>query len=306
MGEDFSFTTNDELVRMIELMKKIKKRSSDIEIVFATPSEYFEAVYRENIKFNEFGGDLFPLISRDHGHYKTWTGYYSTMPFLKNQISEAQLLSRSIEIVQAARGQTPFRSKQLALAAHHDAITATSRQQVIEDYLKLIAEEKKEILHLLGKNFDLILNTTEPINQLAVPFKVLYLFNPLGWSVEKTHSFESENEFIKIFDSNGNIESQSVIWNQNFRIFFHQRLAPYTLKIIFISEHATFCSGCSEPSTIQDNSHISNKFVNLTFEKGFLDTAKYNNIRHFLHTKLIYYDSGANGPYTFAPTVIYI
>ena len=303
MGDDFSFSSENELVSMIEFMKLIKKRSTDIEIVFATPSEYFEAVYKENIKFNEFQGDLFPLISRDHSHYKTWTGYYSTMPFVKNQISEAQVLSRAIEIVQAARGQIPYKSKQLALTAHHDAITATSRIHTIEDYLRLLAEEKKEILHLLGKNFDFFLNNTQPLNQLAVPFKVLYIFNPLGWFVEKTLSFESENEHIKIVDIEGNIESQSVRWNQNYTIFFHQRLAPYALKVIFISEHATFCSGCSEPSTTQDTTYISNNALNLTFEKGFLDTAGYNNRRYFLKTKLIYYNSGANGPYTFAPTV---
>ena len=306
MGDDFSYSNYHFLNEMIDLVKKISKKSKNLEIIFSTPSEYFESVHNENIKFKEFHGDLLPLINKEHNHIKSWIGYYSTMPFLKKQISEVQFLSRAIEIVQSSMKEIPFKAKRFAITAHHDAITATSKIEVIEDYLSLLAQEKHDILSLLGSSFDSVFNTTKPSDSVALPFKVLYLFNPLGWIVDKTFNFESNYEFVQIYVSGENLQSQTTRWNDTYRIYFRHKLEPFTLQAVFIIEHSSKCKECSELTKDKIASYINSNSLQIFFNQGLISKIKHNNQIYLFNARLIYYDSNLNGPYTFLPEVILI
>ena len=135
MGEDGTYSNRYFFGYTIDLIKKISKKSKNLEIIFSTPSEYFESVQNENIEFREFHGDLSHLIYREYSQIKTWIGSDSAMPFLKKEISEVQFLSRAIEIVQSSMKEIPFKAKRFAITAHHDAISAKSKIKDIEGYL---------------------------------------------------------------------------------------------------------------------------------------------------------------------------
>lgn len=303
MGDDFSYSNYNLLQQMIDLVKKISKKSKNLEIIFSTPSEYFKSVYNENIKFEEFHGDLLPLINREHNHIKSWIGYYSTMPLLKKKIVEVQYLSRAIEIIQSSMKEIPFKAKRFAITAHHDAITATSKSEVIEDYLNLLAQEKDEIMDLFGSSFESILNMTKTYDSVALPCKVLFLFNPLGWGVYKILNFESNYEFVQIYTGEENLQSQTIMWNNTYRIYFKHKLQPFTLQVVFIIEHSSKCPECSEPTKERVVPYINSNSLQITFNQGLISKIKHNNQIYLLDTRLIYYNSDLNGPYTFLPQV---
>jgi hypothetical protein len=284
-------------------MKRIQKKSKNLEIIFATPSEYFEILFQTNVRFKEFHGDLLPLITKDFGRLASWTGFYSQMPHLKQKIVEVERLARATELLQASLHQVPHEAKKLAITAHHDAITGTSRQEVIDDYYRLLVEEHEEIIQILGRTFQNLLNDSKVPSSLSLPYKVLFIFNPLGWAVEKTLSFHSSNEFVFIYSPREKVISQSIPWDDTFKIFFKYRLEAFTLSSIFITEHASECEGCSEASKEKSVTLINSNQLRLTFKDGFLEYVKFKGKLHELYTKLHYYYTGTNGPYTFVPSV---
>jgi len=143
--------------------------------------------------------------------------------------------------------------------------------------------------------------------QVSLPFKVLYLFNPLDWQVTKTISFDSQFMYAKVFDSYGNpLIVQSVPWANGFRFYFEYTLDAYSLAIVFVSELSNECQGCSVLSKAVNEPFISNGLVELTFKNGLLDKVSNTQAEYKFDTKLMNYTSRESGAYTFCPYVIII
>lgn len=166
LGDDFRFDHDIEwdqqyvnYQKLFEFINSNKDRYHGAEVKFGTPSDFFRAL-------RERGGGKFPTLRGDFYVYSDvfvagrpayWSGYYTTRPYWKTLDRELQASLRSTEILYTVamndakrrRLQTAklldrdyeklVKARQhLALFKHHDAITGTSKDYVMNDYaLKL-------------------------------------------------------------------------------------------------------------------------------------------------------------------------
>ena len=115
----------------------------NMHVRFATLSDYFKLI--QNDSFASLSGDFFTYADRED-HY--WSGYFTTRPFYKrfDRILESFLRSTEVlftwnsilgkDICQSKeiREQLEYVRQSLALFQHHDAITGTAREVVVNDY----------------------------------------------------------------------------------------------------------------------------------------------------------------------------
>ena len=124
----------------------------NVEVKFATLSEYFQSVFDSVNDGHSSGQDLIPSLTGDfftyadrEDHY--WSGYYTSRPFYKRLDRILQSYLRSSEILYSFASilGTKFdrvtiqdnienARQNLALFQHHDAITGTAREAVVNDY----------------------------------------------------------------------------------------------------------------------------------------------------------------------------
>lgn len=307
MGGDFFYSNYTYSKMFFEMLTKIMKKSKNLDIQFATPSEYFQAVYESNLKFNVFQGDMFPLISSGNPYNKAWTGFFSTKPTLKKEINDLQTIVRAAEILQSVVMKKPFIAYNLAVATHHDSITGTCRPLVYTDYLELLNTDKMLTYNALSESYNKALKNDKSETQIALPYKVLYLFNPLDWQVTKTISFNSKFKYVKVLDSSGNVlEVQSIPWESDFKFYFRYNIEAYTLQVVFVSEFNNKCDGCSEPSKVSIEQHMSNGLIELTLKGGLLFKVASTVAEYELNTRIMNYTTEQSGAYTFCPYVMII
>ena len=305
IGGDFYYANMTEMKWVVDLFKEIGRRAKGFDIQFATPSEYFEAVYKEKKRFKEFQGDLLPLISPGYPVKKPWTGFYSTLPSIKQGIFELQSLVRAHEIISASLKSKPVIAQELASLAHHDAITATCRLPVFNDYIFKLDGEKLKLLTELAKNFNKALKLTQSSSEITLPYKVLYLFNPLGWEVTRVLSVKGQSSYIRVQKGNGEyLVVQAVKWSEDEKEFFFQYTLPaYTLEVVFVNEYPKSCFKCSEDSKVSYKNVLDNDFIQISFNLGMIHQVTYEDKSYTLDCKFMNYSTIMSGPYTFNPYV---
>ena len=112
--------------------------------------------------FPEFRGDFFPYSdsyekeTREKCH---WSGYYSSRPVLKSAVRRGTSLllhCEQWEVMGLVPWQTSLKMKKaIGLTQHHDAVTGTERQHVVEDYearLKNATERCERVIG--GRQFE--------------------------------------------------------------------------------------------------------------------------------------------------------
>ncbi len=117
----------------------------DFKIKFSTLGQYFESLLETN-RFPSLSGDFFTYCDRDD-HY--WSGFYTSKPFFKRfeRILESHLRSaeiiyslasilntRSLERLNSFIPSLVYARQNLALFQHHDGITGTAKDVVVNDY----------------------------------------------------------------------------------------------------------------------------------------------------------------------------
>ena len=307
MGGDFFYDNLEESLMFISLIKGINSSALNIDMVFATPSEYFDAVYKEKKEFSVFKGDLLPLVSPGYSYFKSWNGYYSTKPLLKKIIINTQTYVRAAEILSTVILNKEFTCYNLAIATHHDAITGTCKFHVFIDYLKLLTKDISSSLDTFGKAFSNLISKNPQNTQLAVPVKVLLAFNSLSWETEKLLFFEGKSKHIKVFTSDGkSITSQTIPWDKFNRFYFILRVKSYTLQTYFIEENEIYKEGCSFDSELVFTDTLKNDNLEIKLKSGLIHSIKQNGFEFKCKSKLIKYSTEISGAYTFTPRVSYI
>ncbi|CAJ1099312.1 alpha-mannosidase 2x-like [Octopus vulgaris] len=194
-------------------------------IKFGTLSDYFNAIYKKHKiapgdpppNIPSLSGDFFTYADRDD-HY--WSGYYTSRPFQKvldremeHQLRGAEILfflvSRYLKIHDGSKFpliefmQSLVNARRnLALFQHHDGITGTSKDVVVDDYGDRLLTAMMEMKRL----------TTESITFLMMKEKSKYSYSkekPMFNVDEKREKHFSipERSVLKISDT-----PQSVIF----------------------------------------------------------------------------------------------
>lgn len=164
LGDDFRYDTaaefDQQFINYQKLFDYMNSHSSwHVEAQFGTLKDYFDAVRVDQSvdQFPSLSGDFFTYADIDD-HY--WSGYFTSRPFYKqlDRILESYL--RSAEILysmtwshQHRLATIPDRSnlwmsqmmallsesrRHLGLFQHHDGITGTEKDHVVQDYAKMM------------------------------------------------------------------------------------------------------------------------------------------------------------------------
>lgn len=212
---------------------------------FGTLSDYFNALEKEK-ELNEFptlSGDFFTYADRED-HY--WSGYYTSRPFYKRMdrvllsylrsaeilLTLTERLNSRLEILSKLNGNLSESRSSLSLFQHHDGITGTAKDHVVQDYASKMLNAINRAQHVIQqcsyyllKNGMVNPNGNEtyfvvdehqkvPYNLaegvvLTFPSGVLsrkiVLFNPLSYLRFEVISLRVENRFVQVRDSKGHV-----------------------------------------------------------------------------------------------------
>ena len=208
----------------------------DLEVKFATPSEYFDSVFEEKKAFKVYEGDFMPLVYKPHNNNlnlmnRVWSGYFNTKPYIKSLISQVQKNTRNAEILSALTLKKSITSYELSSCTHHDAITGTCKYPVYLDYIKRLKQEDKKMQNYIGQSAKESFKFKKISDQLIIPYKIMIVFNPLNWIVNKVLSFEMSSKFFRIFDTDGqSLDCEGVNINSKTQAFFKLGLGSFQLK----------------------------------------------------------------------------
>lgn len=215
LGDDFRYDLDTEWRQQYEnydrLMKHVNSKQNSAKyhgakIQFGTLSDYFEAI---NTRLPiDPSADSYPSLMGDFIPYADvyvsgvpnyWTGYFSTRPFFK-QMSRLQHWLRSTEILYSlARNRlgtlvgrplsglldryyaTLADARQnLSLFQHHDGITGTSRDFVMEDYARRMAHSIGKLMELCALSMQLLnANHLKANYNMSKPFLSVQLHKPI-------------------------------------------------------------------------------------------------------------------------------
>ncbi|KYQ91545.1 alpha-mannosidase [Tieghemostelium lacteum] len=195
IGGDFHFRNAQKWMDRIDLIEKVMEEEyqqglSNIVAVYSTLADFFNDTitwHRENsVPFKYYQGDFFPYADKPDEY---WTGYYTSRPKLKGQIRDVSSKLRSAEIISSLLLPNVSldhvqllkeASQNLSVLQHHDAVTGTAREHVVQDYFSRISDAT----HKISKVFSGVLksggNNTEDFDEFE--FNILDVRNHIKMS----------------------------------------------------------------------------------------------------------------------------
>jgi len=255
LGDDFRYNNEVEFDQQYEnymkLMNYINQGNYNAHVSFGTLKDYFAEVRSRMKEFNTLSGDFFvysDIFSEGRPAY--WSGYFFTRPYTKLLSRQVASKLRAVEIVYSiglAWTRTGAHSipsdvlhslykdlvesrRALALFQHHDAITGTSKEFVMNDYefklkralkklnnletiliLYLIQEEKGEImlnqplLHTNPRNKGEDGSEEEVLDLRSGQHQKVILYNTMAHKVQRIGSVRTNLDNVCVEDQNGNM-----------------------------------------------------------------------------------------------------
>ncbi|KAG5684105.1 hypothetical protein PVAND_013352 [Polypedilum vanderplanki] len=294
VGGDFRYNTESEFEvqhnykKIIDYVNANGAKYNNAKLQFGTPKDYFKIVRERMENFPTLIGDLFPYGDVfTSGEAAYWTGYFTTRPFVKIVCRELEHNLRNAEILftiaynkakQGNYGDVALNLAQnyvnlinarrnLGLFQHHDAITGTSRQPVMKNYLERMYESIGQTLKIqqqaiemlvqsIGKNqqnfIDGVSYIREKASDISGRIKLeisessnieIILFNSLAQDRVDIASISVSSSNVKIIDADGNdvkfqinfsfknVSGEIITSGDEFEVIFIARLPPLSLTI---------------------------------------------------------------------------
>ncbi|XP_064458721.1 lysosomal alpha-mannosidase-like [Ornithodoros turicata] len=139
MGMDFHykdaakwFGNLDNLIRFVNAQQV---NGSRVHVLYSTPSCYLKALLDSDMRWPEYDDDFFPYADRADAY---WTGYFTSRPnfkFFARQANGFLAACKQLKVIgNVTDGDVETLSKALGVLQHHDAISGTEKQHVVEDY----------------------------------------------------------------------------------------------------------------------------------------------------------------------------
>uniref|UniRef100_A0A182IYJ7 Alpha-mannosidase n=1 Tax=Anopheles atroparvus TaxID=41427 RepID=A0A182IYJ7_ANOAO len=183
VGDDFRYNKEKEMEQQYTNYKKLidyineHRKRYNAEISFGTPVDYFNAIRDRYDRFPTLKGDFFVYADIfNEGRPAYWSGYFTTRPYYKILSRELEHNLRSLEILftiafnraRQAGNSNAFKiyeknyekmilaRRNLGLFQHHDAITGTSKANVMRDYALRLFESIQDTVKLQEKTIELL------------------------------------------------------------------------------------------------------------------------------------------------------
>jgi hypothetical protein len=118
----------------------------NVKVLMSTPSQYIEALKKENIVFSSYYNDMFPYSDEKD---EFWSGFYTSRPNTKKMVKDGSAYlhatskafalkaidqkTKDEEITKILEAKDGLFDS-MGVYQHHDAITGTDMEFVAEDY----------------------------------------------------------------------------------------------------------------------------------------------------------------------------
>lgn len=192
LGDDFRYDTAAEFDQQFVNYQKLfdymnGRQDWLVEARFGTLKDYFEAL-RANAghsvdNFPSLSGDFFTYADIDD-HY--WSGYYTTRPFYKHLERVLAHYLRSAEIIYSLTyshlNRRPLMNdntrnwmnrlmkqltdsrRSLAIFQHHDGITGTEKDHVVQDYAEMMQQSIQNAQSIIDQCAHFLLQKNQVIS----------------------------------------------------------------------------------------------------------------------------------------------
>jgi hypothetical protein len=304
-GDDIFFKDLETTKRQFQFILDLAKFSDQVEIKFATPSEYFSQVLQSGETFDVFEGDLLPYVSETIRFRPiSWTGFYASRPSLKQKISETHSLVRVAEVLNGFLGNRDFDSFDSCLSLHHDAVTGTCQPAPFEDYMMRLRVEQEKVVESFNRNLNLIKIEKNEKNEIQVPFKVFFLFNSLAWRKRDVVQIPVNSEFVQVTDTSGKFLIGDIFdtKTKNF-LFLLLDFQGFEVKTIFLRHFTQRCEGCSKSGRKGTSERVAFGNFNILFQRGLIQEVRFKDSIFKLSSSLIRTDALEGGAYEYRPMV---
>ncbi|GAB1607137.1 alpha-mannosidase 2x-like [Argonauta hians] len=286
LGDDFRYDKMNEWdVQYDNYQKLFKYMNSQpkwkVTAKFGTLSDYFNAIYKKHQispgdpppNVPSLSGDFFTYSDRDDNY---WSGYYTSRPFQKildrqmeNQLRGAEILyfltSQALKKHEGSKfPQIEFMQslvnarRNLALFQHHDGITGTARDMVVDDYgdrlmnslldMKRLTSEAMTFLMLKDKS-SYIYSKDKPLfdiderreKHFSVPRKTVFklsetpqpvlFYNSLAQPRDAMVSIHVDTPFVVVRDAKGKalVSQVDLVWPE------HDSASAEEFKVSFVA-----------------------------------------------------------------------
>ncbi|CAK1588313.1 unnamed protein product [Parnassius mnemosyne] len=310
LGDDFRYEYDVEFdAQYINYMKMFNyinshKELFNADVQFGTPLDYFNAMKQRHKGIPSLKGDFFvysDIFSEGKPAY--WSGYFTTRPYLKILARQFEHQLRTSEIIFTLVSNIIKQShdrrlggsekrlekyyeqlinarRNLGLFQHHDAITGTSKANVMYDYGTKLFTSLYHCIRLQELALTTIMLPDEtlhaqsilqsevewetygaPVKKLQVSLidrKKVVLFNPLAERRTEVITVRSNTPHIRIYDTMSNTyvqyqispnidireDGKRVISNNNFDVVFVATLPALTAVTYKLEEHMNVSHHC--------------------------------------------------------------
>ncbi|XP_065648890.1 alpha-mannosidase 2 isoform X2 [Hydra vulgaris] len=242
LGDDFRYDKVFEVLAQYTNYEKIMEYVNshpelNAEIRFGTLKDYFQAVAeREGVKpgekpqsFKTLGGDFFTYADRDD-HY--WSGYFTSRSFFKHMDRELSGHLRAAEIIYSLAksyhknedflednlySELMHARKSLALFQHHDGVSGTSRNPVVNDYGQRMFNAIKSSIKVMQSSANFLMTNKQLQHLDSIGNTPIFLFG------EDRMSFDSLP-----------IKNLIIISDKPSQVVFYNSLAQERKQTVFL------------------------------------------------------------------------
>ncbi|XP_047387943.1 lysosomal alpha-mannosidase isoform X1 [Sciurus carolinensis] len=235
MGSDFQYENANlwfkNLDKLIRLVNAQQANGSRVHVLYSSPACYLWELHKANLTWSVKKDDFFPYAD---GPHMFWTGFFTSRPALKryerlsynflqvcNQLEA--LAGREATLGPYGRGDSALLNEAMAVLQHHDAVSGTAKQHVVNDYARQLAEGwgpcevllSNALAWLSGSklafSFCRELNMSIcPPSQKSASFHVV-VYNPLGRKVDQMVRLPVSKGVFLVKDPNGKTVLSDVV-----------------------------------------------------------------------------------------------
>uniref|UniRef100_A0A1A9W6T5 Alpha-mannosidase n=1 Tax=Glossina brevipalpis TaxID=37001 RepID=A0A1A9W6T5_9MUSC len=343
MGDDFHYmVAARNFKNMDKLIKYVNARQANgslVNIFYSTPACYLQALHRARLTWPTKREDFFPYFDNSDSY---WTGYFTSRPTFKYFVrlsdhflqaaKQLAALSELHNIPQAMNNLNELKQG-VGVMQHHDAITGTCKQHVLNDYSRMLSSalnsaettakmalqkltqlKRGEFASCLQLNISLCEFTQKKPNNLVVT-----IFNPLTRAIKQYVRIpvpygsymvkDNEGKFIKsqlvplpeeliaLKDLRPNLTQHELVFEAKV-----EKLSHYHIKNVNRDSDNLVLGDCSVDSEVMplnkegEDQVVQNSLVKLFFNNyGFLTKVEMNGVSANVSQSFLYYEAIKEG-----------